>query len=77
VEAPAQGEERESPEEVENPGEHRAPSGLNRHLEATDSQGEKGPEDEPLSLTCRMTLSATRAERELGVREGRGTNQSE
>jgi hypothetical protein len=33
----------------ENPGEHRAPGGLNRHLEATDSQGEKGPEDEPLS----------------------------
>jgi hypothetical protein len=34
---------------IENPGEHRAPGGLNRHLEATDSQGEKGPEDEPLS----------------------------
>jgi hypothetical protein len=34
---------------IENPGEHRVPGGLNRHLETTDSQGEKGPEDEPLS----------------------------
>jgi hypothetical protein len=49
VEALAQGDEGESPGEVENPGEHRVPGGLNRYLEATDSRGEKGPEDEPLS----------------------------
>jgi hypothetical protein len=51
VNALVQGEKGENPGEVENPGEHRVPGGLNRHQEATDSQGEKGPEDEPLSRT--------------------------
>jgi hypothetical protein len=45
----------------ENPGEHRAPGGLNRHLEATDSQGEKGPEDEPLSRAVAWPCPVERA----------------
>jgi hypothetical protein len=49
VEAPARGDEGESPEEIENPGEHRAPDGINPRLGATNSRGEKGPEDEPIS----------------------------
>ena len=47
--APAQGDEGGNPGEVENPGEHRAPNGINPRLGATNSRGEKGPEDEPIS----------------------------
>ena len=54
MEAPAQGDEGGNPEEVENPGEHRASDGLNTCLDATNSRGEKGPEDEPISLTYCM-----------------------
>lgn len=49
--APAQGDEGRNPGEVENPGEHRAPDGINPRLGATNSRGEKGPEDEPISLS--------------------------
>ena len=48
--APAPGDEGGNPGEVENPGEHRASDGLNTRPVATNSRGEKGPEDEPLSL---------------------------
>jgi hypothetical protein len=66
VEAPAQGDEGGNPGEVENPGEHRASDGLNTRLDATNSRGEKGPEDEPFSqrTAClhraRPTASAAR-----------------
>jgi hypothetical protein len=67
TEALAQGDEGENPEEIENPGEHRAPGGLNRRLVATDSQGEKGPEDEPLSRNatqpCREHVPGASPER--------------
>jgi hypothetical protein len=48
MDASVQDEEREDPGEVENPGEHRVPGGLNRRLEATDSRGEQSPEVELL-----------------------------
>jgi hypothetical protein len=51
VVAPVQGDEGGNPGEVENPGEHRAPDGINPRLGATNSRGEKGPEDEPISLS--------------------------
>jgi hypothetical protein len=54
VEARVQGDEGEDPGEVENPGEHRALGGLIRYLVATDSRGEKGLEDEPLSLSVAL-----------------------
>jgi hypothetical protein len=57
VEARVQGDEGENPGEVENPGEHRAPGGLTHFLEATDSRGEKGLEDEPLSLSVALPCS--------------------
>jgi hypothetical protein len=68
VVAPAQGDEGESPGEVENPGEHRASDGLNTRLGATNSRGEKGPEDEPISLTYCMFPS--RKDRDLGLGPG-------
>jgi hypothetical protein len=71
VEARVQGDEGESPGEVENPGEHRAPGGLTRYLEATDSRGEKGLEDEPLSLS--VALPCSRGTPGFGPRaEGQG-----
>jgi hypothetical protein len=69
VEAPAQGDEGGTPEEVENPGEHRALDGLNTRLGATNFRGEKGPEDEPISQSTaclrsvRARTSVRRAER--------------
>jgi hypothetical protein len=60
VEAPAQGDEGGTPEEVENPGEHRALDGLNTRLGATNFRGEKGPEDEPISQ-CTACLRSVRA----------------
>jgi hypothetical protein len=75
VEAPAQGDEGESPGEIENPGEHRAPNGINPRLGATYSRGEKGPEDEPISQrtaclrfrTCTGPRSGTRESGEYPV----------
>jgi hypothetical protein len=49
MEASAQGDEGETPGEVENPGEHRASGGVNTRRRTTNSRGEKGPEDEPIS----------------------------
>jgi hypothetical protein len=49
MDASAQGDEVESPGEVENPGEHRASGGINTRPGNTNSRGEKGPEDEPIS----------------------------
>ena len=80
MEAPAQGDEGETPGEVENPGEHRASDGLNTRLEATNSRGEKGPEDEPFSLrtAClhrqRRTASAARRNDEGNPVCKRGTS---
>jgi hypothetical protein len=72
VEAPAQGDEGESPGEIENPGEHRAPNGINPRLGATYSRGEKGPEDEPIS----QRTACLRSERapDLGLAHGRAEN---
>jgi hypothetical protein len=49
MDASAQGDEGEDPGEVENPGEHRASGGLNTRPGTTNSRGEKGLEDEPIS----------------------------
>jgi hypothetical protein len=73
MEAPARDDEGEDLEEVENPGEHRAPDGLNNHLETTNSRGEKGPEDEPLS---RCTACPC-LEREPGFGLARGMNRED
>jgi hypothetical protein len=53
---------------IENPGEHRAPDGLNRRSVATNFQGEKDPEDESFS-SCTACLCPVRAP---GFGPGRG-----
>jgi hypothetical protein len=50
VEAPAPGDAGKALERLKTQESIGPPSGLNRYLEATDSRGEKGPEDEPISL---------------------------
>jgi hypothetical protein len=74
VEAPAQGDEGGRPEEVENPGEHRAPDGLNTRLGATNFRGEKGPEDEPISqcTACLRSIRARTSVRRTGERREPG-----
>jgi hypothetical protein len=73
VEAPAQGDEGETLEEVENPGEHRAPDGINPRLGATNSRGEKGPEDEPISQRTACLRFRTRSGPRFVAREERRT----
>lgn len=57
MDAPAQGDEGEDPGEVENPGEHRASGGLNTRPGTTNSRGEKGLEDEPISQRTACSCS--------------------
>ena len=68
MEASAHGDEGETPEEIENPGEHRAPDGINPRVVATNSRGEKGPEDEPIS----QRTACLRFERALDFGPARG-----
>ena len=61
---------------IENPGEHRAPGSLNRYLVATDSQGEKGPEDEPLSQAVAWPCLFDVLRTSVSSASGQGIDQS-
>jgi hypothetical protein len=54
VEALAQGVWKKNPEGDENPGEHRAPRGLNSRAVATDSRAEQSPEGGPAGGRSRV-----------------------